>query len=202
MRVKTDTRRQAILEAARAVFNEVGYDRASMAQISARVGGSKATLYSYFPSKEELFAEAMVDAMEEQAMTMLALLDPGEPVVAKVLLRFGEAYLDFISSPNALRVTRLAIGEGGKNEFGAKLYSLGPKRGWSTTSEYIAEIMAIGALPQADPHMAAMHLRGLLEAGVIMPMLFGAEPELERKAAVAGAVAVFLQVYGMQRENV
>ena len=44
MRVKTDDRRAAILEAAVEVFREVGYERASMAAISARVGGSKATL--------------------------------------------------------------------------------------------------------------------------------------------------------------
>jgi AcrR family transcriptional regulator len=199
MRLKTDERRQAILEAARTVFNEVGYERASMAQISARVGGSKATLYSYFHSKEELFAESMFDAMDEQGQAMLALLDPGEPDVAKVLLRFGEAYLDFISAPNALRVTRLAIAEGGRSEFGAKLYRLGPKRGWSSISAYIAEVMAIGTLPQADPHMAALHLKGLLDGGVSMPMLYGAEPELEPKAAVAGAVAAFLRAYGYEK---
>ena len=34
---------------------ELGYERTSMSEIAARLGGSKATLYSYFPSKEELF---------------------------------------------------------------------------------------------------------------------------------------------------
>jgi AcrR family transcriptional regulator len=196
MRVKTDSRRQAILDAARIVFNEEGYERASMAQICARVGGSKATLYRYFPSKEELFADAMFDAMDEQGRGMLDLLDPGEPDVAKVLLRFGDAYLVFMSGPQVLRVMRLAITEGGRSEFGAKLYRLGPKRGWSSISDYIAEIMTKGILPQSDPHMAAMHLKGLLDSGFIVPMLFGAEPELERKAAVAGAVTAFLRAYG------
>jgi AcrR family transcriptional regulator len=51
MRVKSDTRREAILEIAKDLFREVGYERASMAMISARVGGSKATLYSYFKSR-------------------------------------------------------------------------------------------------------------------------------------------------------
>ena len=52
---RADTRRQAILEVAREVFLQEGYAAASMSVIAARVGGSKAPLYSYFPSKEQLF---------------------------------------------------------------------------------------------------------------------------------------------------
>ena len=59
MRVKTADRRQAILEVAHDVFQEMGFERASMAVISRRLGGSKGTLYGYFRSKEELFETAM-----------------------------------------------------------------------------------------------------------------------------------------------
>ncbi|MBK6413847.1 MAG: helix-turn-helix transcriptional regulator [Sphingopyxis sp.] len=62
--VKTDARRNAILAAATDIFREVGYARASMAMISARLGGSKGTLYGYFKSKEELFGAAMMEVME------------------------------------------------------------------------------------------------------------------------------------------
>src|ERR1700759_262923 len=54
LRVRTEARRRAILDAARSVFEEQGFDRATMAQISERLGGSKTTLYSPFPTKEEL----------------------------------------------------------------------------------------------------------------------------------------------------
>ena len=59
VRVKTADRRQAILEVAHDVFQEMGFERASMAVISRRLGGSKGTLYGYFRSKEELFETAM-----------------------------------------------------------------------------------------------------------------------------------------------
>src|SRR5690606_8195549 len=61
---KSDTRRQAILATATAVFSESGFDRASMSDISARMGCSKATLYSYFGSKEALFLELVEEATE------------------------------------------------------------------------------------------------------------------------------------------
>ena len=55
MRTKSPARRQAILDVAAQTFRELGYERTTMCEIRARVGGSKATLYSYFASKEELF---------------------------------------------------------------------------------------------------------------------------------------------------
>ncbi len=58
MRKKTETRRSTILGHALDIFRKEGFERASMSQIAAQVGGSKATLYNYFSSKEELLLEA------------------------------------------------------------------------------------------------------------------------------------------------
>ena len=58
MRVRTDQRRQAIIDVALDVFREHGFERASMTMIAGRLGGSKGTLYGYFQSKEELFERA------------------------------------------------------------------------------------------------------------------------------------------------
>lgn len=69
MRVRTEAKRDAILEAAAEVFLEAGFEGASMSQIAARAGGSKRTLYGYFPSKEELFV-----AMAHNVAT--SFLDP------------------------------------------------------------------------------------------------------------------------------
>jgi AcrR family transcriptional regulator len=197
MRLKSDSRRQCILEAATSLFREVGFGRVSMAQISARVGGSKATLYSYFQSKEELFAAAMIDAMEEQGQAMIDLLDPSDPDVRGVLQRFGETYVDFIALPQHLCCMRTAIAEGGtSNGLGATLYRLGPKRGLNEISNYVAGVMERGFLPKGDAYMAAMHFKGMLESGVLHPMLYGAEPEQDQKAVVQGAVDAFLRAYG------
>ncbi len=45
-----------MLRAAAQVFGERGYHRASMDEIAARAGITKPMLYSYFDSKEGLFA--------------------------------------------------------------------------------------------------------------------------------------------------
>lgn len=195
MRVKTDERRQGILNVAADLFRQLGFERASMAAISAKVGGSKATLYNYFRSKEELFAAVMVDAMEEQGLQILELLDPADPDLRGVLERFGGAYLDMLLSPDALANTRIAIAEAETSRLGAQLYELGPRRFWDAVGDYIEALMARGALAGGSARLAAFHLQGLLEAGVIEPALFGVEPLVERERGVKAAVDLFLRGY-------
>jgi AcrR family transcriptional regulator len=48
--------RQAILDAARAVFGELGYDTATVRDIIRRTGLSVGAFYNYYRSKEEVFA--------------------------------------------------------------------------------------------------------------------------------------------------
>ena len=48
---KRDTKRQAILDTAYRLFRAQGFDKTSVSEITAQVGGSKATIYSHFPSK-------------------------------------------------------------------------------------------------------------------------------------------------------
>jgi AcrR family transcriptional regulator len=192
MRVKTDERRNAILAAATALFHEVGYERASMAAISARVGGSKQTLYSYFKSKEELFAAAMVAAMEERGYQLVELLDPDADDLGKTLERFGNAYLDFISDPEFIRNNRVAIGAASSSDLGQRLFQLGPCRFWGE----VAAFMEKARIGGASPEIAALHLRGLLEAGSAEALLFGATPRIKKKDAVRAAVSAFLKAYG------
>jgi len=124
MRVRTDEKRDAILEAATEVFREVGYERASMAMIAERVVGSKTTLYGYFHSKEELFWDAIVGSVKvERGEKALALLDPSDPDIRGVLERFGKAYQPLFTTRDTLAVTRTAIAQAPTNrELGLLLY--------------------------------------------------------------------------------
>lgn len=196
MRVRTDERRNAIIEAANAVFREMGYERTSMSAISVRAGGSKATLYGYFKSKEELFVAAMLEAVAEQGQVVIDLLDPSEPRVDLVLQRFGEAYLEFMVSPGVLAVIRAAVAEGAHVAVGTRLYESGPKRGWEEMKAYLARLREKGAIRPIDPGIAAGHLKGMLEAGIVEPLLYGTKPQLDPKIAVAAAVDAFLRAYG------
>lgn len=200
MRVKSDEKRQAIIDAATEVFREVGYERASMSEISKRVGGSKATLYSYFPSKEDLFAAAMTSAVDGQADELLATLDPASPDIKAILRRLGHGYLRVLMSPDVANIQRVAVADGANSGIGVLLYVRGPQRGLNSLTDYMTKLIEAGVLRPCNPRMAAAQLKALFEAGVQEPMLFGAATEFDISEVVDAAVDTFLRAY-LAHEN-
>jgi AcrR family transcriptional regulator len=62
---RSQERTQALLRAARQVFSEQGYQRATTAQIAAAAGVSEATVFTYFPSKRDLCIQVIKDWYNE-----------------------------------------------------------------------------------------------------------------------------------------
>ncbi len=71
MRVRTEEKRLEIIRMAAELFDELGYERSSMSAIAARVGGSKATLYGYFASKEDLLRAVLDRDVSEEAERLM-----------------------------------------------------------------------------------------------------------------------------------
>ncbi|MGX1760179.1 ScbR family autoregulator-binding transcription factor [Streptomyces lydicus] len=75
--------RRLILEAAAAVFDDLGYDRATIAEVLDRAGVTKGALYFHFASKEQL-ALAVLDehvldiAVEPQKIKLQEFVDAGQ----------------------------------------------------------------------------------------------------------------------------
>jgi AcrR family transcriptional regulator len=97
MRKKTQARRDDILQAAGIAFRERGFAGTTMAAVSERMGGSKATLYRYFKSKEVLFIAAMLNAVHAQANEVFDSLSPSvrrsAGLMDEVVLR-GRLHID------------------------------------------------------------------------------------------------------------
>lgn len=200
MRVKTDAKRQEILDAAAAVLREHGFAGASMTAVSRRIGGSKATLYRYFSSKEELFLTALLDAAHDQAAKVFEMLKPSTHV-RTVLERFGARFLELTLSPDVLAVRRILIAEGSRSGLGQRLFERGPKISWSNMAAFLETEVKSGRLRGDDPWTMAMHFRGLLEADIVNRALLGADidsrPASLRRYSVK-AVEAFLRAYGAE----
>ena len=199
MRAKSETRRQAILEAAAGVFQETGFERATMSAICERLGYSKATLYNYFASKEELFSAVVFDATEAEFQATHEALDPAMDDLPRALTLFGERLLTLLYSPQVRAVRRLMVSEAGRSALGRQCYELGPVRSQADVADYLQQAMQAGKLRPADPHIAALHLRGLLEAEWFDRFLFQVLEDVssaEIEQTVRRAVAAFLAAYG------
>lgn len=198
MRVKTEAKREAILEAASKVFLELGFEGASMAEIAARVGGSKATLYSYFASKEELFVEVTHGAAKCHLEPVFSALAQANEDLRHVLQRFGERTLAFLCTDAVVQARRAVIAESGRSDIGLRFYENGPKKGMEELARFLAQQMAQERLRPADPVVAAQHLMALLDAETVTPRLLGIPSKCSKvqlKHAVARALDVFLTGY-------
>ncbi|MGR8932085.1 MAG: TetR/AcrR family transcriptional regulator [Gammaproteobacteria bacterium] len=222
MRKKTAERSQAILDAAKTVFEKVGFDQATMAEIAAEVGYSKATLYNYFRSKEELFLELAhrsgdahseqlfmllmpgcgrgpIDSLPGQVNEILGLLQPSADLPA-TLQRFGEGVMHNFLTLDALAVRRMIIAAAGTQpEAGRRFYQNGLGKGMQMMAHFFEEAMNSGQLRHAEPRVVAAHFRGLLESEVSDQGLFNARPELtalEITQVVERAVSAFMAAYG------
>ena len=199
MRMKTEAKRQAILEVAAQAFQELGFERTSMSATCARVGASKPTIYNYFASKEELFSEVMFLSTEAEFMVVHQALDASTDDVAESLQRFGERLLTFLYSPRIRAERHLAISESRRSELGRLVYERGVQRSQNLIAAFMARAMTQGQLRETDARVVAQHFFGLLEAELLEPFLHqqlgevGAE---QIRAVTARAVAVFMAGYG------
>lgn len=199
MRTKSEARRLAILAAAAEVFQETGFERASMSAICERLGYSKATLYNYFSSKEALFSAVVFEATEAEFQATHEALDPTMPDLTQALALFGQRLLTLIYSPQVQSMRRLVVSEAGRSDLGRKCYELGPVRNEAVAAAFLQQAMDAGKLRQADARIAALHLRGLLEAEWLDRFLFQVLKDVtadELNATVQRAVAAFMAAYG------
>jgi AcrR family transcriptional regulator len=173
MKVRTDAKRDEIVEVARAAFLELGYDRTSMAEIAARVGGSKATLYGYFPSKEALFMAIIERLGERYISPALAQLEAStDEDVRTALRRFGEQFLAFICTPEAVATYRVIISQAVHSDIGEAFYEAGPKHSHEAMTRYLAGAMSRGQIKKADAAVATTHFFALLSHGEMWQQYF------------------------------
>jgi AcrR family transcriptional regulator len=102
--------RQAILDAAREVFGELGYEAATVRDIIRRTGLAAGTFYNYYRSKEEVFAALADDGARRFAPILKGLRGKGGPLedfVRAAIL----AYFEFMADEHITWMARRPAGE-------------------------------------------------------------------------------------------
>jgi AcrR family transcriptional regulator len=195
---KSDIKRQAILDTAYRLFRAQGFARTSIAKVTAHAGGSKATIYRHFSSKEALFVECMMLALENYMSGPLEHLDTLDGDLEDVLRNFGTSVLNFLCSPEQVEVRRLIIAEAARSGTG-KLFFDKITALRLRLSSFLAACMERGMLRHGNPDLAADQLGALLEAELLEPLLLhvrDAAPDAkETSLAAQRAIVAFLRAY-------
>lgn len=191
-------KRRQILDGARRVFLDRGFDAASMMDIAKAAGVSKGTLYVYFKDKDDLF-DGMVRGECIMQLDGVFDFDPNDHDVEAVLLKRGKAFVKALGNPQRLSSWRTVIAVAERMpEVGRKLYESGPARGLASLTAYLKAQVEAGILDIDDCEIAAAQFIETCHATMLKPMLFnfGPPPTDERIAYVVGiAVRTFLRAY-------
>ena len=196
------SKRRQILDGARKVFMDLGFDGASMNEIARAAGVSKGTLYVYFADKSRLFEAIVEDEVLEKGRIAYNL-DPRRDVET-TLREFGRAYIGSICRPgggSSIR-TVMAIAER-MPEVGRQFYENVLAKTINLLADYLQAHVRPGDLAIDDCGLAAAQFMQMCQATLFLPFVFQAEPapSAERIARVVdSATRLFLQTYRAKPE--
>jgi AcrR family transcriptional regulator len=193
-----NAKRNAILVAAAGLFLEQGFEPVSMDAIAAHAEVSKRTVYSYFPSKAELFAAIMVAHCN--SMGVIVLPDHAKSHDPKdVLTDYGRVFVRMITSRRAIALQRVIFREVERfPEVGKIFFQNGPQRQLKALSDFLRQAHKQRQLDVADPEGAAFFFLSIVKAPFHLGQLcglIGDVPETAIRKAVDSAVEMFLRAY-------
>ena len=191
------SKRRQILDGARKVFMDLGFDGASMGEIARSAGVSKGTLYVYFADKNRLFEAIVEETALKQGEIAFHFDAAGDAAIT--LREFGTAYIGMILRPDggsAIR-TVMAIAER-MPDVGRRYYERVLENTINRLAFYLDAQARRGALAIDDCQLAASQFMLMCQASLFLPFIFQAAPapSSERiKHVVASAVRLFLAAY-------
>ena len=190
---------EAVLEGARTVFMREGFEGASVDDITREAGVSKATVYSYFTDKREMFTEVTRRECDRMARSTLAEIDFSRPP-REVMHRTGRNLTRFLLSDFSLQMFRICVAEAERfPDLGRAFYRNGPEMGRNRMIEYIKTAQARGELIESDPGMMAEQFAELCKTRLWTRAVFGVQtefPDSEIDEVVDEAVETMMARYG------
>ncbi|MTI10370.1 TetR/AcrR family transcriptional regulator [Curvivirga aplysinae] len=186
---RSEEKQLQIINAAKKVFLEKGFDIASMDMIAAEAGVSKRTVYSHYQSKENLFASIMNDLctskrgdiIDETEMDACDLL-PKDKSAEETLTIFGNTFLTYIYDPEVLAMLRIMIGQADKfPEIGESFYNQGPVMTQNMLTAYFEHTNGTGETKFKDTCIAAKSFISSLLGPTHLQCMFGGKSPSEEE---------------------
>ena len=177
--------REHILWAAKDVFLEMGFERASMDEVAARASTSKRSLYAHFESKEKLFL-AVIEFVRGLFLGRLKMPADYSEKPAEALTLFLGRYLEVLLYEPSIQMCRISMAETARFPQGAAehfdvLFTQANVR----LTVYLKETFGLSARASAE---AAERLLGQLVYPRLLRALFGLEKLAESFEDAAAAV--------------
>jgi AcrR family transcriptional regulator len=196
----TESRREEIVRMAASLFLDKGYERVTVDDIIALVGGSKATLYSQFGGKDGLFEIVIKQCCADVDVAIDFDTTRG---TAEQLTQIGHAFLKMVLSPRILELHRLMVSIGKRfPSITLLFYKSGPLSAYKIIAAWIEKQQKAGHLRSGDPHELAVLFHDMLIGNHQGTLLFSLPKSQVSKSiddTVRAAVSVFLYGTAVRR---
>ena len=180
---KARAKRDQILSGARRVFLRDGFAGASTDAIAAEARVSKRTLYAYYPSKEELFAEVMrrltIENPQTRALESIEEMSPGDrEELRRDLLELVRKIVTTMMQPDYLSLLRTTIADTHRfPQLGGLFRATVPERAMRSFAVFIEKSRERGVVgPDVDGDTAARMFVGPLLTYAVLNGLFAEGP--------------------------
>lgn len=183
---------------------KMGFDAASMNDVTREAGVSKGTLYVYFANKEDLFA-AIVNSERAHFVEIVraALVDDAD--IASSLLQFGKVFATHVTSDKTISAMRTVVGVRERMPTLCQRFFTGPDNLRTVLRSFLERKAEAGAVEIEDFDLAARQFLEMASGGYFKLRLFGdmdAPPSADEiDYVVRGAVRVFLAAYATVRRD-
>jgi AcrR family transcriptional regulator len=172
-RLRPEERRPEILDAALAVFADLGFQRATLQDVADRAGVTKGALYHYFASKEQLFIELMRERMlphvEQDEALLAGSSGSRDEILRALMLRLWEHF----RQPGQIELTLLAITELPKiPQVGSIFFEEVVLRGRRTMEKALARGIERGEIETCDLEAVAAAIPAMIMGVALGHRLF------------------------------
>ena len=195
----TDRKRHAILAAAAQQFRTCGFEASSMDRIALEAGVSKRTVYNHFPSKEELFAETLLQLFHSSA-AMLELPYRKDVPLRAQLSQLIALKVASMAEPEFLALARVAIAEAVHAPQRVRPIVARINEREQGVTAWVRAAQADGAVKACDPEFAAALLQGQVKALAFWPQVTMDAPPLtppQQAELVEAAVSMFIAYFAV-----
>lgn len=192
-------KREQILDGAKRVFMEQGFEAASMNDITRAAGVSKGTIYVYFANKEDLFGDMIERERRKLTETVRHALD-SDQALDQTLNDFGMLFATHVTADHTIRAMRMVIAANHRlPTLCSRFFSASAINPVSVLQDYLDRQVAAGAIVCDDTAHAAKQFIELTTVGLFKPRIFGSMEDVPPRAMieknVASAIRVFLAAY-------
>ena len=194
-------KQEQVINAARDLFLKHGFEGATMNMIAAQAAVSKATLYAYYPTKEQVFVAVIQREVTELRATILSASQDDALPIRDKLLEVGNTVICAATMPDhvfffrAIIAATLRFPELGRiinHDFREPLHD--------SVAQMLAHATQQGELRCDDPRFAAHTFLSIIRGDFAMTALFDASAARQLsaniQAHIEANVDVFLRAFG------